>query len=85
MSYGRTYDEQRFSPLTQINKNNVSELGLAWFFETGDKRGLQATPLVIDGVMYVTASWSVVYALDAKTGKQLWRFDPKVPKQESYR
>ncbi|MGI9296225.1 MAG: PQQ-dependent dehydrogenase, methanol/ethanol family, partial [Pseudomonadales bacterium] len=59
LSHGRTYDEQRFSPLKKINKDNVGDLGLAWFFTTDDKQGLQATPLVIDGVMYVTASWSV--------------------------
>ncbi|MFK8020906.1 MAG: PQQ-dependent dehydrogenase, methanol/ethanol family [Pseudomonadales bacterium] len=85
LSHGRDYAEQRFSPLTQINSDSIDRLGLAWHFNTGDKHGLQATPLIIDGVMYVTASWSVVYALDATTGKQIWRFDPQVPKSETYR
>ena len=78
LSYGRDYYEQRFSPLDQINDTNAAKLGLAWSFETATDRGLEATPLVIDGVMYTTASWSVVYAVDAKTGQQLWKFDPEV-------
>lgn len=77
--HGRTYSEQRFSPLAQIDRENVSELGLAWSFSTGTRRGLEATPIVVDGVMYVTGSWSVVYALEAATGRLLWRFDPGVP------
>jgi quinohemoprotein ethanol dehydrogenase len=79
--HGRTYSEQRFSPLKHINQQNVSELGLAWYADTGTNRGLEATPLVVDGVMYATGSWSIVYALDAKTGKMLWQYDPDVPKQ----
>jgi len=79
LSYGRTYAEARFSPLDQIREGNVAKLGLAWSFATGTTRGLEATPLVHDGVMYATGSWSVVYALDARTGRELWRFDPKVP------
>jgi quinohemoprotein ethanol dehydrogenase len=78
LSYGRDYYEQRFSPLDQINDRNVAELGLAWQFETATDRGLEATPLVIDGVMYATGSWSVTYAVDAKTGRQLWKYDPEV-------
>ncbi|MDP2053591.1 MAG: PQQ-dependent dehydrogenase, methanol/ethanol family, partial [Acidobacteriota bacterium] len=78
LSYGRDYYEQRFSPLDQINDTNAAKLGLAWSFETATDRGLEATPLVIDGVMYTTGSWSVVYAVDARTGKQLWKFDPEV-------
>ncbi|HEX3810472.1 MAG TPA: PQQ-dependent dehydrogenase, methanol/ethanol family [Rhizomicrobium sp.] len=81
LSYGRTYSEQRYSPLTQINKNNVAKLGEAWEFQTGTVRGLESTPLISDGVMYVTGSWSKLWALDAKTGKQLWAYDPKVPGQ----
>ena len=77
-SYGRDYYEQRFSPLDQINSRNASQLGLAWQFETATDRGLEATPLVIDGVMYTTGSWSVTYALDARTGKQMWKYDPEV-------
>jgi glucose dehydrogenase len=78
MTHGRTYSEQRFSPLQQINDKNVKDMGLAWHFDFGTKRGLEATPLVIDGVMYVTGNWSVVYAVDARTGKQLWTYDPQV-------
>jgi quinohemoprotein ethanol dehydrogenase len=78
LSYGRDYYEQRFSPLTEINDTNVAQLGLAWQFETATERGLEATPLVIDGVMYTTGSWSVLYAVDARTGRQLWKYDPEV-------
>jgi quinohemoprotein ethanol dehydrogenase len=78
--HGRDYSEQRFSPLVEIDKRTLPELGLAWSFDTGARRGMEATPLVVDGVMYATASWSVVYALDAATGKLLWRYDPEVPK-----
>ena len=80
LSHGRTYDEQRFSPLDQINRDNVGELGLAWYFDVPTRRGMEATPIVVDGLMYVTGSWSIVYALDAATGEELWRYDPKVPK-----
>lgn len=79
LSYGRTYDEQRFSPLDQINETTAKDLGLAWSYATGTIRGLEATPLVVDGVMYVSGSWSRVYAIEAKTGRELWTFDPEVP------
>jgi PQQ-dependent dehydrogenase (methanol/ethanol family) len=78
LTHGRTYSEQRFSPLEQVNDKNVKDLGLAWHFDFGTNRGLEATPLVIDGVMYVTGNWSVVQAVDAKTGKPLWSYDPQV-------
>jgi quinohemoprotein ethanol dehydrogenase len=78
LSYGRDYYEQRFSPLDQIKDSNATQLGLAWQFETATDRGLEATPLVIDGVMYATGSWSVTYAVDARTGKQMWKYDPEV-------
>ena len=80
MTHGRTYDEQRFSPLNEVNSDNVAELGLAWYFDIPTHRGIEFTPLVIDGVMYVTGSWSKVFALDAKTGEQIWAYDPEVPK-----
>ncbi len=79
MTTGRTYDEQRFSPLTQINAKNARNLGLAWFVNLDSTRGQESTPLEIDGVLYVTEAWSVVDAFDAITGKRLWRYDPKVP------
>jgi quinohemoprotein ethanol dehydrogenase len=72
LSNGRTYSEQRFSPLAQINRDTVKNLGVAWEFRTYSTRGLEGTPVVSNGVMYVTAPWSKVWALDAKTGKQLW-------------
>ena len=80
LTHGRTYDEQRFSPLSEINGDTVGELGLAWFFDVPTERGMEATPIVVDGRMYVSGSWSIVYALDAATGQELWRYDPKVPK-----
>jgi quinohemoprotein ethanol dehydrogenase len=78
-SVGRTFDEQRFSPLTQINKANVARLGLAWFADFDSNRGQEATPLELDGVLYVSTAWSKVKAYDARTGRQLWAYDPKVP------
>jgi PQQ-dependent dehydrogenase (methanol/ethanol family) len=80
MSQGRTYSEQRFSPLAQVNDGNVAGLGLAWSFELATNRGVETTPIVVDGVMYVTSSWSLVYALDARTGALKWTYDPKVDK-----
>ncbi|MGB1476841.1 MAG: PQQ-dependent dehydrogenase, methanol/ethanol family, partial [Marinobacter salsuginis] len=78
-THGFDYAETRFSPLSQISADNVENLGLAWSYNLGSERGVEATPLVVDGVMYVTASWSIVHALDAKTGKKLWTYDPEVP------
>lgn len=85
LSHGKTWREQRFSPLDQINDTNVDQLGVSWFFETAYTNGLQGTPLVIDGIMYVTGEWSVVYALDARSGELLWKYDPQVPRETSYR
>ena len=79
LAHGRSYSEQRFSPLTQIDRSNVAQLGLAWSFDLGSTRGVEATPIVVDGIMYVSASWSRVFALDAATGELLWKHDPKVP------
>ncbi|MFN7029621.1 MAG: PQQ-dependent dehydrogenase, methanol/ethanol family [Sphingopyxis sp.] len=76
---GFSYDEQRFSPLTDISDKNVGELGIAWTADLDDARGQEATPVVVDGVMYVSHAWSKVSAWDAATGKPLWKFDPKVP------
>ena len=79
MTYGRTYSEQRFSPLKQIDDKNIGGLGLAWFYDLDTRRGQEATPIVVDGVMYFTTAWSKVFALDAATGALLWSYDPKVP------
>lgn len=82
MSHGRSYDEQRFSPLESINDQNVGGLGLAWSFPTEVGRGHEATPIVVDGIMYITLPWSKVVSLDAKTGRELWRYDPQVPPEK---
>jgi alcohol dehydrogenase (cytochrome c)/quinohemoprotein ethanol dehydrogenase len=79
LSHGRTYSEQRFSPLDKINTTNVQQLGLVWSLDLDTHRGQEATPLIIDGVIYSTSAWSKVQAIDAATGKLLWQFDPKVP------
>ena len=80
LTYGGSYAEQRYSTLAQIDASNVQELGLAWYFDTGLPRGHEATPIVVDGVIYTTGSWSVVFAIDARTGKLRWRHDPQVPR-----
>jgi len=79
LAHGRTYDEQRYSPLDQITDQNVKNLALEWHYDFDTHRGLEATPIVIDGIMYVSGSWSRVYALNAVTGKLLWEYDPEVP------
>ncbi|MET0389212.1 MAG: PQQ-dependent dehydrogenase, methanol/ethanol family [Polyangiales bacterium] len=79
LTHGRTYDEQRHSPLKQIDVSNVNTLGLAWAYDLDTDRGQEATPLVVDGVMYSTSAWSKVQALDAASGKLLWQYDPQVP------
>lgn len=77
LSYGRTYAEQRFSPLEDVNDGNVSQLGVAWATELDTNRGQEATPIVVDGVMYISTAWSKVKALNAATGEILWEYDPK--------
>jgi len=79
LSHGRSYDEQRFSPLAAIDESNVARLGLDWHFDFPTSRGMESTPIVVDGRMFVTSSWSMVYAFDAKTGELLWHHDPEVP------
>jgi len=69
LTYGRTYSEQRFSPLKQINDSTVARLGLVWSHELPTTRGVEATPIVVDGVIYTTSTWSVAYAYDAATGR----------------
>ena len=80
LSHGRTYAEQRYVPLSNINPGNIDRLGLAWHFDFPTRRGIESTPLIIDGVMFVTSSWSMVFALDARTGRQIWSYDPQVPR-----
>ena len=80
LTYGHDYAETRFSTLDQVNDSNVAELGVAWTFDTDSFRGLEATPLVHDGVIYASRPWSSVFALDARTGEKLWDYDPQVDK-----
>ena len=83
LTYGGSYDEQRHARLSKINTDNVSELGVAWTYPLATSRGVEATPIVVDGVMYVTSAWSVVHALDAKTGEELWIYDPEVSGEDA--
>ena len=79
LTYGRSYKEQRFSPLKQIDDKNAGQLGLAWFYDLDTHRGQEATPLVVDGVMYFTTAWSKVFAVSADSGTLIWSYDPHVP------
>lgn len=78
LTYGGDYNEQRHSPLNKINTENIGSLGVAWTYDLSTNRGVEATPIVADGIIYVTSAWSVVHALDAKTGEELWIYDPDV-------
>ena len=79
LTYGRDYAETHYSPLDRINSDNVGRLGLAWFWTNGGGAGrVEATPLVSNGVIYATATWSVVFAFDARTGEQIWRWEPGI-------
>lgn len=82
LSHGRDQAEQRFSPLQQINTTNIDRLKLAWHVDLPSHRGIEATPLIIDGLMFTTGTWSRVYALDASSGDMLWEYDPQVPPQK---
>lgn len=83
-THGGSYLEQRFSPLDQINDGNVGTLKLAWHYDLDTARGQEGTPLMVEGVLYVTTAWSKVKALDAVSGKLLWEFDPQVPGATAY-
>ncbi|MGY8986530.1 MAG: PQQ-dependent dehydrogenase, methanol/ethanol family [Sphingomonadales bacterium] len=78
---GRTFGETHYSPLSDINKESISTLGFAWNYDTGTTRGLESTPIVVDGKMYTSGTWGRVYALDAKTGEELWYFEPPLDGQ----
>ncbi|NKF21472.1 PQQ-dependent dehydrogenase, methanol/ethanol family [Solimonas marina] len=77
-AYGRTFDEQHYSPLTQINTDNVGRLGLAWSLDLDDVWNVSTVPIEVDGVLYVAAGFSVIHAIDVRSGKLLWKYDPKV-------
>ena len=81
LAHGQTYDELRFPSLTQINRETVGNLGLAWFKNLNNRHRAQSTPLVIDGFMYFTDAWSVAYAVNAATGEEIWRYDPETDRR----
>jgi len=85
LNYGLNYGETRYSQLDEISTDNVAGLGLAWSHGLESRRGVEATPIVVDGIMFVTASWSVVHALDAVTGEALWVYDPEVPREYAHK
>jgi quinohemoprotein ethanol dehydrogenase len=82
---GLDYAETRFSKLQQITSENVKGLGLVWSYNLESERGVEATPVVVDGIMYQTASWSVVHAIDARSGKKIWTYDPGVNREQGYK
>src|ERR1700719_1529365 len=86
-NYGNDPGGMRYSPLSQINRDNVSKLKVAWIFHTGDvsdgsrdrkRSGFEATPILVDGTLYFTTPFNRVIALDPETGKQLWAYDPRI-------
>lgn len=79
LTVGRDFGETHFSPLEKVNDKNVQKLGFAWQYYTETHRGLEATPIFVDGVLYVTGNWGIVFAIDGKTGEEIWTFDPEVP------
>ena len=81
LAYGRTHDEQRFSPLKDINTTTISRLAPAWHLDLPDDVGLVSTPLVVDGVLYFTGSMNVIRAVDARSGRLLWRHDPEIARE----
>ena len=82
---GLDYAETRFSKLGKINSENVKDLGLVWSYSLESERGIEATPVVVDGIMYQTGPWSIVHAIDARSGKKIWSFDPGVDREKGYK
>lgn len=78
---GRNYSAQRYSTLRAINESNVKNLDLAWYAELDTLRGVEATPLFVDGVIYNISAWNIATAYNARTGRRLWTYDPKVPRE----
>lgn len=81
LAHGRNYNEDRYSELNQINKETVKSLDLAWSINLGTKRGVEASPIVVDGIMYLTGPWSKVFAVDVRKGSIIWQYDPEVPRE----
>ena len=80
LNYGRDYAGTHYSPLDQINASNVKQMGLAWSYDTRSYAGqLEGTPIVSNGTLYATLTWSMVFAIDARTGQEKWRWDPRIP------
>jgi alcohol dehydrogenase (cytochrome c) len=84
LMWGGNYASHSFSPLVQVDRENVKNLVPVWSFQTGVPDGLEATPLVVDGVMYLTAAWNHVFAIDARTGAELWHYQRRLPSKQSY-
>ena len=82
-THGGSYSEQRHSPLSTVNGENVSELGLAWSYDLDSSRGIEATPIVHDGILYVTSTYNVVHAMDARTGAPIWTHDPDIDRAQA--
>ena len=78
LAYGRTHSEQRFSPLTDINRDTISRLSVAWYVNLPNHVGLVSTPLVVDGILYFTGTLNVIRAVDATSGEMIWDYDPDV-------
>ncbi len=85
LAFGRTYSEQRFSPLVQINTSNVGDLAVDWYLDLPNDRGLTSTPLVIDGILYFIGSMNVVRAVDGATGEVIWEYDPDIAGHAAHR
>src|SRR5207245_9137855 len=83
LMYSGAYDGSRFSPLDQINRTNVQRLSLQWVFQSGVRGRHETTPLVIDGVMYLTTPQNHAYAVDVRTGRPLWHYERNLPKEMS--
>lgn len=82
-THGGTYEETRHSPLKDINRETVQKLGLAWSHDLHSSRGIEATPIVHNNILYVTSTWNVVHALDARNGEHLWTFTPEIDKTQA--
>jgi len=83
LMYSGAYDGSRFSPLDQINRTNVQQLALQWVFQTGVRGSHETTPLVIDGMLYMTTPQNHAYAIDVRTGRPLWHYERNLPKEMS--